>query len=90
MRRRSSRLRASRSMLCTTTVSPSRAKASNLSSSGRCVSLPEALSVKSRSTWMLELTFRVLVEAAYPDAADAVTVQGVLLNPVCQEEIYNP
>ena len=33
--------------------------------------------------------FRVLVEAAYPDVADALTVQGVLLNPVCQEELYS-
>ena len=63
----------SRSMLCTTTVSPSRAKASNLSSSGRCVSLPEALSVKSRDRDMLELAFRVLVETAHPDVADTVT-----------------
>ena len=39
---------------------------------------------------MLELAFRVRVEAAHPDAADAVTVHGVLLNPVCQEELYNP
>ena len=39
---------------------------------------------------MLELAFRVLVEAAHPDVADALTVQGVLLNPICQEEIYNP
>ena len=36
--RKSSRLRARRSMLCTTTVSPSRAKVSSESSSGRCVS----------------------------------------------------
>ena len=39
---------------------------------------------------MLELAFRVLVEAAHPDVADAVTLQGVLLNPICQEELYNP
>ena len=32
----------------------------------------------------------VRVEAAHPDVADAVTVHGVLLNPVCQEELYNP
>jgi hypothetical protein len=36
-----------RSMLCTTTVSPSRTKASSLSSSGRWVSLPDALSVNT-------------------------------------------
>ena len=31
-----------------------------------------------------------VLEAAHPDVADALTVQGVLLNPICQEEIYNP
>ena len=36
------------------------------------------------------LAFRVLVEAAYPDIADALTVHGVPLYPVCQEELYNP
>ena len=46
MRRRSSRLRASRSMLCTTTASPSRTNASSRSNSGRRVSLPEALPVR--------------------------------------------
>ena len=39
---------------------------------------------------MLELAFRVLVEAAHPDIATAVTVHGVLPNPVCQEEVYHP
>ena len=34
---------------------------------------------------MLKLAFRVLVEAAHPDIADALTV-----HPVCQEELYNP
>lgn len=47
--RKSSRFRASRSMLCITTVSPSRAKRSSSVSSGLVVSLPEALSVKTRS-----------------------------------------
>ena len=28
--------------------------------------------------------------AAHPDLADTVTVHGVLLHLVCQEEIYNP
>ncbi|GAP55201.1 hypothetical protein AHiyo6_17660 [Arthrobacter sp. Hiyo6] len=46
---KSSRLRASRSMLCTTTVSPSRVNRSNSASWGLAVSLPEALSVKTRS-----------------------------------------
>ena len=31
------------------------------------------------------LAFRVLVEAAHPNLADAVSV-----HPVCQEELYNP
>ena len=31
------------------------------------------------------LAFRVLVEAAHPDIADALTV-----HPICQEELYNP
>ena len=31
------------------------------------------------------LVFRVLVEAAHPDLADAVTV-----HPICQEEPYDP
>ena len=31
------------------------------------------------------LAFRVLVEAAHPDLADAVRV-----HPICQEELYNP
>ena len=34
---------------------------------------------------MHHLAFQVLVEAAHPDLADAVTVP-----PVCQEELYNP
>jgi hypothetical protein len=48
-RRRSSRLRPSRSRLCTTTVSPSRTNRSSSASFGRATSLPEALSVKVRS-----------------------------------------
>ena len=48
--RRSSSLRASRSMLWTTSVSPSRAKVSMASSWGRLTSLPEAFSVKTRSS----------------------------------------
>jgi len=49
-RRRSSRLRASRSIECTITVSPSRTNASSSASLGRVASLPEAVSVKTRST----------------------------------------
>ena len=26
----------------------------------------------------------------HPDVADALTVQGVLLHPICQEELCNP
>jgi len=36
---------------------------------------------------MLNLAFRVLVEAADADVADALTVQGGLLRTICQEEI---
>ena len=39
---------------------------------------------------LLKLAFRVLVEAANADVADALTVQGVLLRAMCQEEIYDP
>ena len=39
---------------------------------------------------MLELAFRVLIKAAHRDITDAVTMQSVLLNPVCQEELYDP
>ena len=53
--------------------------------------LPEAVSVKELiDRDMLELAFRVLVEAAHPDVADAWTVQGVFLNPICQKEICDP
>ena len=36
------------------------------------------------------LAFRVLVGAAHPDLADAVTVPRGLRHPVCQEELYDP
>ena len=39
---------------------------------------------------ILELAFRVLAKAVHRDLADALTVQGVLLNPICQEEPYDP
>ena len=39
---------------------------------------------------LLELAVRVLVEAAHPDIADAVTVYGGLLPLVCQDELCNP
>ena len=38
---------------------------------------------------MLKLAFRVLVEAADADVTDALTVQGILLREMCQEEIYD-
>lgn len=68
--RRSSRLRASRSMLWTTTVSPSRANRSSSVSSGLVVSLPEALSVNTRSrtwpsSWRFSFWSRVLTRT-YP------------------------
>ena len=51
-------------------MSPSRAKGRALSSFGRCVFLPEAVLVKEPiDRDMLELVFRVLVEAAHPDVA---------------------
>ena len=36
------------------------------------------------------LAIRVLVEAAHLDLSDTLTVHGVPLNPICQEEPYNP
>ncbi len=39
----------------------------------------------SRKACTPHLAFRVLVEAAHPDLADAVTV-----HPICQEELCNP
>jgi hypothetical protein len=39
---------------------------------------------------MLKLAFRILVEAADADVADALAVQGVLLRAMCQEEICDP
>ena len=36
------------------------------------------------------LAFRVLVKAAPPHLADALTAHGVLLHPICQEELYDP
>jgi hypothetical protein len=50
MRRRSSRLRARRSVECVTTMSPSGTKLSMAASCGRFTSVPEALSVNVRST----------------------------------------
>ncbi|OOV88989.1 hypothetical protein MF6396_28195 [Pseudomonas sp. MF6396] len=32
----------------------------------------------------------ILVEAADADVTDALTVQGILLREMCQEEIYDP
>ena len=39
---------------------------------------------------IFKLAFRVLVETADAYIADALIVQGVLLRPMCQDEIYNP
>ena len=41
------------------------------------MSLPDALSVNSWSTWTFELTLWILVETADPDT-DALTLQNVL------------
>ena len=52
---------------------------------------PDSLAGRPSRSWTrLKLAFRVLLEAAHPDVADAVTVHGVLLNPDCQEELFNP
>jgi len=39
---------------------------------------------------VLQLAFRVLVEAADPDVADALTVQGPSFTEFCQVELYGP
>ncbi|WP_423682384.1 hypothetical protein [Undibacterium sp. WLHG33] len=39
---------------------------------------------------LFELPFWVLVEAADADVTDALTVQGILLREMCQEEICDP
>jgi len=38
---------------------------------------------------LFQLPLRVLVEAADADVTDALTVQGILLREMCQEEIYD-
>ena len=38
---------------------------------------------------LFQLPFRVLVEGADADVTDALTVQGILLREMCQEEIYD-
>ena len=38
-----------------------------------------------------ESTSRTIMRApSFPLLSDALTVHGVLLNPICQEELYNP
>ncbi len=71
-------------MLCTTTVLPSRTKEISRSSSGRWVSLPDEQPVHRN---MFKLAFLVLVKAAGTDVADALSVQGIFLKEMCQEEI---
>jgi len=62
-------------MLCTTTVSPSRTKASSESSSGPLGVLARRLVGEHPAHFdMLQLPFRVLVEAADADIADALTL----------------
>lgn len=77
-------------MLCTTTVSPSRTKASSRSSSGRRVLARRLVGEHFIHLDLFELPFWVLVEAADADVTDALTVQGILLREMCQEEIYDP
>ena len=38
---------------------------------------------------LFQLPLRVLVEAADADVTDALTVQGILLREMCQDEIYD-
>jgi hypothetical protein len=64
-------------MLCTNTVSLSRANDIMASSCGRWVSFPDALSMTCLSTWMFELAFLILGETADPDIADALTMQDI-------------
>lgn len=61
-------------MLYSTTVSPLRGKVNSELSSGRCGSLPDALSVNTPhiDIDMFQLPLRVLVEAADPNVADAL------------------
>nr|QTX14148.1 Aldehyde dehydrogenase [Klebsiella pneumoniae] len=71
-------MRAGRSMLCTTTVSPVRAKLISASSCGRLTSLPDALSLKSAINLdAFQLPFRVLVEGADPDIPNALSSHGI-------------
>ena len=72
-------------------MSPSRTKASSRSSSGPLRVLPgRRVGKEPIDRDLLELAVRVLVEAAHPDIADAVTVYGGLLPLVCQDELCNP
>jgi hypothetical protein len=77
-RRRSSRLRARRSILYTTTVSPSRANAYRASSCARCVSFARGLvGGQLVHLGLIELTLWIPVETADPDITDALTSQNV-------------
>ena len=70
------RFQGIQSMLYSTTVSPLRGKVNSELSSGRCGSLPYALSVDTPhidiDIDMFQLPLRVLVEAADPNVADAL------------------
>ena len=68
------RFQGIQSMLYSTTVSPLRGKVNSELSSGRCGSLPDALSVNTPhiDIDLFQLPLRVLVEAADPNVADAL------------------
>lgn len=60
-------------MLCTTTVSPSRANRSSSVRSGLVVSLPEVLSVNTVQDLAFKLAFLVLVEGAHAHIPDSLS-----------------
>jgi hypothetical protein len=71
------------------TVSPSRTNASSASSCGRCVSLPDDMSMNVRSHLeVLKLPVRVLIETAHPQVTDPLPSHPP--TPDCQVEICDP
>ena len=74
-------------MLCTTTVSPSRAKRSSSVSCGLAVSLPEApVREDSVQNLAFELAFLILVKSAYSDVPDPLSCHRRLQPSSCQVE----
>ncbi len=86
-RRRSSRLRARRSRRCTTTVSPARTKPTSASSWGRTTSLPEARSVKTRSTSTVSLEPAVADRAKQDEAAGRAKSLSSWLNEAARAHV---